>query len=98
MIMEILALTGITDQLFQITEKVLQTGIPLAVEYQGRVAQIVAVQPSSQSVTERLTAHPWFTQPRDFDMPTEWIWNDMKNLNTPALNSTQTPLFGIWRD
>lgn len=77
--METLALTRITNQLFQIIERVLQTGIPVAVEHQGRVAQIVAVQPP-QSVTERLAAHPLITQTIDFEIPTEWTWNEMKNL------------------
>ncbi len=38
--METLALTRITNQLFQIIERVLQTGIPVAVEHQGRVRLI----------------------------------------------------------
>jgi hypothetical protein len=43
---------------------------------------IVAVKSTeSQSVTERLKAQPLFTHEKiDFDRPTEWEWNEVRNL------------------
>lgn len=63
--METLALTTVQDQLFQIINRVLQTGTSVELEHQGRKARITAML-SLQSVTERLAAHPLVTQPIDF--------------------------------
>jgi len=78
--MKTLALTTVQDQLFQIINQVLQTGTAVEVEHQGRKVRIAAV-PSPPSVTERLAAHPLITQTIDFETPTEWTWNEMKNLS-----------------
>lgn len=43
-------------------------------------AQLVTRQHSPQSVTERLKAHPLFTNEIDFDTPLELEWNETNNL------------------
>jgi hypothetical protein len=78
--MKTLSLTTLQNQLLQIISSILDTGIPVEIEYQGRKVRIVAVEEISPTVTERLIAKPLFTHPVEFDTPTEWTWNEMKNL------------------
>ena len=35
---------------------------------------------SPQSISEKLKAHPLFTDKINFDVPTDWKWNETKNL------------------
>jgi len=80
--MNTLSLTTLQEKLPQIVDNILKTGNPVEVEveYDGCKIMIIAVK-STQSVTERLKAQPLFTHEKvDFDTPTEWEWNEMKNL------------------
>lgn len=69
----------IPEKLSQVLDNVLNTGIPVDIEYKGRKIMIIEVK-SPQSVSERLQARPLFTNKIDFDTPTAWEWNEIKNL------------------
>jgi PHD/YefM family antitoxin component YafN of YafNO toxin-antitoxin module len=77
--MNTLSLTTLQNDLLKMIDKVLETGIPIEIERHGRKIMIVEVK-SPQSITKRLTAKPLFTNEIDFDTPTEWEWNETKNL------------------
>jgi len=77
--MDILSSTAFKQNLFQVIDEVLRTGIPVEVEHNTRKVMITAVT-SPQSVTDRLKARPLFTDKIDFDTLTEWEWNETKNL------------------
>ncbi|MDM8564391.1 type II toxin-antitoxin system Phd/YefM family antitoxin [Candidatus Halobeggiatoa sp. HSG11] len=77
--MNTLNLTILQEKLSQVIDNVLQTGIPVEIERNGRKVMIIEVK-SQQSVTERLKIHPLFTDNINFDTPTEWEWNETKNL------------------
>jgi prevent-host-death family protein len=77
--MNTLSLTTLQNNPLKVIDKVLETGIPIEIERHGRKIMIVEVK-SPQSITERLTAKPLFTHKIDFDTPTEWEWNETKNL------------------
>jgi len=77
--MNTLNLTTLKEKLPQVIDNILQTGIPVEIERNGRKVMIVEVK-SSQSITDKLKAYPLFTNKIDFDMPTELEWNETKNL------------------
>ncbi len=77
--MNTLSLTTLQEQLFQVIDNVLKTGMPVEIERHGRKVMIIEVK-SPQSVCERLKARPLFTDKIDFDIPTSWTWNEAKNL------------------
>lgn len=79
--MNTLNLTTLQEKLPQIVDNMLKTGIPVEIKYHGSKAMIVAVKSTeSVSVTERLKAQPLLTHQIDFDVPTEWEWNEVRNL------------------
>jgi len=71
--------TILQNKLFQVIDNVLQTGMPIEIERNGRKVMIAEVK-SPQSITEKLKAHPLFTDKINFDTPTSWEWNETKNL------------------
>ena len=77
--MNTLNLTTLQERLPQIVDNILKTGIPIEIEHRGHKLMMISIK-SPQSISERLKARPLFTNQVDFDMPTEWEWNETKNL------------------